>query len=103
MKPEDVVNEIKASGLVGRGGAAFPAGIKWEGAAKAEADQKYVICNADESEPGTFKDRILLIDDPHRTIEGMLIAGLRHRREQGVHLHPGGISLHLPGPRKCTE
>ena len=75
MKPEDVVNEIKASGLVGRGGAAFPTGIKWEGAAKAEADQKYVICNADESEPGTFKDRVLLIDDPHRTIEGMLVAG----------------------------
>ena len=75
MKPEDVVNEIKSSGLVGRGGAAFPAGIKWEGAAKAEADQKYVVCNADESEPGTFKDRVLLIDDPHKTIEGMLIAG----------------------------
>ena len=74
MKPEDVVNEIKASGLVGRGGAAFPTSIKWEGAAKAEADQKYVICNADESEPGTFKDRILLLDDPHRTIEGMCIA-----------------------------
>ena len=75
MKPDDVVNEIKASGLVGRGGAAFPTGIKWEGAAKAKADQKYVICNADESEPGTFKDRILLIDDPHSTIEGMSIAG----------------------------
>jgi NADH-quinone oxidoreductase subunit F len=73
-KPEDIVNEVKASGLVGRGGAAFPTGIKWEGAAKAEADQKYVICNADESEPGTFKDRVLLIDDPHRTIEGMCIA-----------------------------
>ena len=74
MKPDDVVNEIKASGLVGRGGAAFPTGIKWEGAAKADADQKHVICNADESEPGTFKDRVLLIDDPHRTIEGMCIA-----------------------------
>src|SRR5215216_3651562 len=74
IKPEDVVAEIKASGLVGRGGAAFPTGVKWEGAAKAQADQKYVICNADESEPGTFKDRILLIDDPHRTIEGMCIA-----------------------------
>jgi NADH-quinone oxidoreductase subunit F len=74
MKPEEVIAEIKASGLVGRGGAAFPTGIKWEGAAKAQADQKYVICNADESEPGTFKDRILLIDDPHRTIEGMCIA-----------------------------
>ncbi len=74
VKPEDVVDEIKASGLVGRGGAAFPSGIKWEGAAKAEADQKYIICNADESEPGTFKDRVLLIDDPHKTIEGMCIA-----------------------------
>jgi NADH-quinone oxidoreductase subunit F len=74
MKPEEVVSEIKASGLVGRGGAAFPTGIKWEGAAKAPGTEKYVICNADESEPGTFKDRILLIDDPHRTIEGMCIA-----------------------------
>ena len=75
MKPEDVVAEINASGLVGRGGAAFPTGVKWEGAAKAPGIEKYVICNADESEPGTFKDRILLIDDPHRTMEGMLIAG----------------------------
>jgi NADH-quinone oxidoreductase subunit F len=74
MSSEEVVNEIKTSGLVGRGGAAFPTGIKWEGALKAEADQKYVICNADESEPGTFKDRILLLDDPHKTIEGMCIA-----------------------------
>jgi len=73
MKPLDIVAELKASGLVGRGGAAFPTGIKEEGAATVQADQKYVICNADESEPGTFKDRILLLDDPHRTIEGMLI------------------------------
>ncbi len=74
MSPEDVIAEIKASGLVGRGGAAFPTGVKWDGASKAEADQKYVVCNADESEPGTFKDRILLLDDPHSTIEGMCIA-----------------------------
>jgi NADH-quinone oxidoreductase subunit F len=74
MKPEDIVNEIKASGLVGRGGAAFPTGIKWEGAFRAEGETKYVVCNADESEPGTFKDRALLIDDPHKTIEGMCIA-----------------------------
>jgi NADH-quinone oxidoreductase subunit F len=75
MTPAQVVDEIKASGLVGRGGAAFPTGIKWEGAAKAEGAPKYVVCNADESEPGTFKDRVLLLDDPHRTLEGMLIAG----------------------------
>ncbi len=74
MKPEEVVAEIKASGLVGRGGAAFPTGLKWEGAAKADGSPKYVICNADESEPGTFKDRVLLLDDPHSTIEGMCIA-----------------------------
>ena len=84
MKPEDVVAEIKASGLVGRGGAAFPTGVKWEGAANAQADQKYVICNADESEPGTFKDRILLLDDPHRTIEGMSIAGYSIGANKGI-------------------
>jgi NADH-quinone oxidoreductase subunit F len=74
MRPEDVIAEVKSAGLVGRGGAAFPTGVKWEGAARAEGDQKYIVCNADESEPGTFKDRILLLDDPHRTIEGMCIA-----------------------------
>lgn len=74
MTQPAVIDEIKASGLVGRGGAAFPTGIKWEGAAKAQNAQKYVICNADESEPGTFKDRVLLLDDPHRVIEGMCIA-----------------------------
>jgi NADH-quinone oxidoreductase subunit F len=73
MKPSDVIAEIKASGLVGRGGAAFPTGIKWEGAANAPGNEKYVVCNADESEPGTFKDRVLLLDDPHRIIEGMCI------------------------------
>ena len=83
MKPEEVVNEIKASGLVGRGGAAFPTGIKWEGAAKAPGTEKFVICNADESEPGTFKDRILLLDDPHRTIEGMAIAAYAIGARQG--------------------
>jgi NADH-quinone oxidoreductase subunit F len=74
MTPAEVVAEIKASGLVGRGGAAFPTGVKWEGAAAAPGEPKYVICNADESEPGTFKDRILLLDDPHRALEGMCIA-----------------------------
>jgi len=74
MKPEELIAEVKASGLVGRGGAAFPTGIKWEGAAKADGGQKYVVCNADESEPGTFKDRVLLLDDPHRILEGMCIA-----------------------------
>jgi NADH-quinone oxidoreductase subunit F len=74
LSPQNVLAEIKAAGLVGRGGAAFPTGIKWEGAAKASGEPKYIVCNADESEPGTFKDRILMEEDPHRTIEGMLIA-----------------------------
>ncbi len=85
QKPVEIVEEVKASGLVGRGGAAFPTGIKWEGAAKAEGSPKYVVCNADESEPGTFKDRVLLLDDPHSVIEGMLIAGY------GIGAHKGFI------------
>ena len=56
---------------MGRGGAAFPTGIKWEGAANALGQPKYIVCNADESEPGTFKDRVLMEEDPHRTLEGM--------------------------------
>jgi len=74
MAPQDVVAELKTAGLVGRGGAAFPTGIKWEGAAKSGRLPKYIVCNADESEPGTFKDRTLMEEDPHRTIEGMIIA-----------------------------
>lgn len=74
MDPEAVIAEVKDSGLVGRGGAAFPTGVKWEGAFKAGGEPKYVVCNADESEPGTFKDRVLMEEDPHRTLEGMIIA-----------------------------
>ncbi len=83
MQPGEVIAQIKASGLVGRGGAAFPTGIKWEGAAQAEGSPKYIVCNADESEPGTFKDRVLLLDDPHSLIEGMLIAGYAIGATQG--------------------
>jgi NADH-quinone oxidoreductase subunit F len=72
--PEAVVEEVKNSGLVGRGGAAFPTGTKWEGAAKAPATPKYVVCNADEAEPGTFKDRILMENDPHLVLEGLIIS-----------------------------
>ena len=74
MTPQAVLAEVKAAGLVGRGGAAFPTGVKWEGAANARGQPKYIVCNADESEPGTFKDRILMEEDPHRIIEGMIIA-----------------------------
>ena len=83
MMPQGVLAEVKAAGLVGRGGAAFPTGVKWEGAANAPGQPKYIVCNADESEPGTFKDRILLEDDPHRTIEGMIIAAYAVGARQG--------------------
>ena len=75
MKPEQVIQTIKESGLRGRGGAGFPTGLKWEFTAKAQADQKYVVCNADEGEPGTFKDRLIMEGDPHSVIEAMIICG----------------------------
>ncbi|MCE5323975.1 SLBB domain-containing protein [bacterium] len=75
MKPEDVIAQVKASQLKGRGGAGFPTGLKWEFTAKATDKHKAVICNADEGEPGNFKDRLILEGDPHQVIEGMIIAG----------------------------
>ncbi len=75
MTPEAVIAEIKASGLRGRGGAGFPCGLKWEGARKSPGDEKYVICNADEGEVGTFKDRFILQRDPFSLIEGLALAG----------------------------
>ena len=75
MTPEQVIEEIKVSGLRGRGGAGFPCGLKWELARKAQGDEKYVICNADEGEVGTFKDRYILQGDPFTLIEAMAIAG----------------------------
>ena len=74
LKPEQLVEEVKASGLRGRGGAGFPTGMKWSFVPKDSAKPKYLICNADESEPGTFKDRLLIEKDPHAIIEGTLIA-----------------------------
>lgn len=74
LPPAEVIETVKASGLVGRGGAAFPTGLKWENAARAESNVKYVVCNADEAEPGTFKDRVMLEDDPHRPLEGLIIS-----------------------------
>jgi NADH:ubiquinone oxidoreductase subunit F (NADH-binding) len=75
MTPQQVIEEIKKSGLRGRGGAGFPTGLKWEFASKAKGEQKYVICNADEGEVGTFKDRYILGRDPFTLIEAMAIAG----------------------------
>jgi NADH-quinone oxidoreductase subunit F len=74
MSPDDVIAEVKKSALRGRGGAGFPTGMKWGFVPKDSPKPKYVVCNADESEPGTFKDRYLMERDPHMLIEGMLIA-----------------------------
>ncbi len=75
MDPDQVVAELKASGLRGRGGAGFPTGVKWEAGKNAAGDQKYMVCNADEGDPGAFMDRSILEGDPHSLIEGMLLGG----------------------------
>ena len=74
MTPDEVVEEVKKSGLRGRGGAGFPTGLKWSFLAKPEGVPRYLVCNADESEPGTFKDRYLMEKIPHLLIEGMITA-----------------------------
>ena len=74
MTPEQVIEEIKVSGLAGRGGAGFPTWFKWNAARNAKGEQKYLICNADEGDPGAFMDRAVIESDPHSLIEGMLIA-----------------------------
>ncbi|MCC7427804.1 MAG: formate dehydrogenase [Alphaproteobacteria bacterium] len=76
MAPAAIVEEVAASGLRGRGGAGFPAGIKWRTVAATEADRRYIVCNADEGDSGTFADRMLMEGDPFLLIEGMAIAGL---------------------------
>lgn len=76
MSPQNIVDDVKTSGLRGRGGAAFPAGIKWQTVLDAQAEQKYICCNADEGDSGTFSDRLLMEGDPFTLIEGMTIAGI---------------------------
>ena len=75
MKPEEVIEEVKKSGLRGRGGAGFPTGLKWQFARGYQAEQKYVVCNADEGDPGAFMDRSILEGDPHSIVEAMAICG----------------------------
>ena len=83
LGPKGVVREVKDAGLLGRGGAAFPTGIKWEAVAEAPDRPHHLICNADESEPGTFKDRVLMEGDPFALVEAMMIAGYATGSEQG--------------------
>ncbi len=96
MTPAAIVEEVTNSGLRGRGGAGFPTGIKWRTVLSAAADQKYIVCNADEGDSGTFADRMIMEGDPFVLIEGMTIAGDRGRRHRGLHLYPLRISARLP-------
>ncbi|MFH1857152.1 MAG: NADH-quinone oxidoreductase subunit NuoF [Candidatus Omnitrophota bacterium] len=84
MKPVEVVEEVKKSGLRGRGGAGFPTGIKWEITRKAGGKEKYVICNADEGDPGAFMDRSAIEGDPHTVLEGIIIGGYAIGAEKGI-------------------
>ena len=83
MSPTDVIDEIVASGLRGRGGGGYPTGLKWTTVAKSDGEMKYIICNADEGDPGAFMDRSVLESDPHRILEGMAIAGYAVGATQG--------------------
>ena len=90
MSPNDIVEEVKRSGLRGRGGAGFPTGMKWSFLAKPEGVPRYLVCNADESEPGTFKDRYLMEFIPHLLIEGMIVSSLCVRCKQCfIYIHTG--------------
>ena len=84
MKPEEVIEEIKISGLRGRGGAGFPTWFKWNAAKQSPGNEKYLVCNADEGDPGAFMDRSVLEGDPHSLIEGMIIGGYAMGANQGV-------------------
>ena len=107
--PTEVIREVTDSGLVGRGGAAFPTGRKWDAVARQPARPHHLVCNADESEPGTFKDRVLIEGDPFALIESMTIAGLRHRLRPRLGVpagrvpprarHVGGRARRGPRPR----
>jgi len=103
MKSEDVIEEIKKSKLRGRGGAGFPTGLKWESARKSFEEEKYLICNADEGEPGTFKDRLILEGDPHKLIEGMIITGYAIGTQKGYIYIRGEYSLSIKRVNKAIN
>ena len=84
LKSQDVIEEVKNSNIRGRGGAGFPTGLKWDFCSKAEGEEKFVLCNADEGEPGTFKDRVILTERPSLMFEGMIIAGYAINAKLGL-------------------
>ena len=99
MTPDQVIEAVKASGLRGRGGAGFPTGLKWQFVDKKSPNPKYIVCNADESEPGTFKDHLLMERNPHLLIEGCLIGCYAIALEGRLHLHPRRVLPHAAAAR----
>lgn len=97
MKPEEIVEEVKKSGLRGRGGAGFPTGLKWEAGLKAPGDVKYVVCNADEGDPGAYMDRSTIEGDPHSVIEAMIICG------KAIGAHKGFVYIRAEYPLAITR
>ena len=98
-----MIEEVKKSGLRGRGGAGFPTGMKWEFTRKAAGTEKYLICNADEGEPGTFKDRLILEGDPHKLIEAMAIAGYAIGAGRGYVYIRGEYGLSIERVQKAID
>jgi NADP-reducing hydrogenase subunit HndC len=103
MTPEETIKIIKDSGLRGRGGAGFPTGLKWQFVRGAKGSKKYVICNADESEPGTFKDRLVLEGDPHAIIEAMLIGAYAVGADEGYVYIRGEYGLAISRMKKAIQ
>ena len=103
MTPKDVCDELSKAGLQGRGGAGFPVGRKWSFVAATPGDKKYVICNADESEPGTFKDRVILESDPHAIVEAMIISGYAVGASEGYIYIRGEYALAQQRFQKAIE
>ncbi|HER24196.1 MAG TPA: NADH-quinone oxidoreductase subunit NuoF [Candidatus Atribacteria bacterium] len=99
----EVIQIVKDSGLQGRGGAGFPTGLKWSFAAKAKTNPKYIICNADEGEPGTFKDRLIMEGDPHKVLEGMAICGYAIGANTGYIYIRGEYQLSIQRLKKAIE
>ena len=100
MTPQKVINEVKNSKLVGRGGAAFPTGLKWEFSSSATKKPKYIICNADEGEPGTFKDREILTRVPHKVLSGMAMGAKIIGAQKGYIYLRGGYKFLVPDLKK---
>ena len=103
ISPEAVIEEIRNSGLRGRGGAGFPTGLKWSFTRAAKGEEKFMICNADEGEPGTFKDRLIMEGDPHKLIEAMIIAGYAVGANKGYIYIRGEYELSIKRIQKAID